>query len=370
MSPTSINPTASCHSQIAFPLDSEPSFAKLFTVSDQIKINGPSLALVAPLDLATACLATPAFRAIRRARPDLTPVIICPQSAVSFWAIHFKQILSYDETASPQQLAERFSNGTYHSAIILEDSRAARALSRLGVPQRIGFDLPALKNLLTNPISLPTPAGPLPHRVSRYLDLVEELSCEPRNPENFTPLPLPPRPRIPRIALAPDSDLGPACEWPTESYLKLIESLSKNLQPEFFLLSMPGKSPATDRLATAMNSEQTKKPDKNSSAEDFNLEQLLTILPTFSLLIAPNGTLVHLAAHLGLPTVTLMGPQDPRTHRPLGKIHSVLTTHAECSPCNLPKCPLDHRCLVELEVTRVAQAITASLPQREETASL
>ena len=283
-------------------------------MSDSVKINGPSLALVAPLTLNEACLAVPAFRAIRRARPDLTPVVLCPASAVSFWAVHFQQILSYDESASPQQLAERFSSGTYHSALILEDSRAARALCRLEVPQRIGFDLPELEKLLTEPITITMANGPLPHRVARFLNLADELGCEPRHPENFTPPALPNRSAIPRIALAPDSDFGSASQWPTERYLELADKISERFQAEFFLLSMPGTSPAADELAAAMNSEQSKPANKGQTDEDYNLEQLLATLPTFSLLVAPNGTLVHLADHLGLPTVTLMGPHLSLIH--------------------------------------------------------
>ena len=323
----------------------------------RLEITGPSLALVAPLDLIEACLVTPAFRAIRRPRPDLTPVILCPKSAVPFWAVHFQNILSYDEEASPQKLAERFSGGTYHSALILEDSRAARALSRLGVVQRIGFDLPELEKLITDPVTITVGNGPLPHRVTRYLSLAEQLNCDPHHPDNFAPPPLPARPQRPRIALAPDSDLGPAAQWPVSHYNELTKSLGEKINPEFFLLSMPGKSPAADQLTSAMSNKPVDKPKKETPSEDYNLEHLLQILPTFSTLIAPNGTLAHLAAHLGLPTVCLMGPHDPRTHRPLGKVHQVLTTHAECSPCLLPKCPLDHRCLNELAPATVAKAV-------------
>ena len=227
---------------------------------EPLEITGPALALVAPLDLTEACLATPAFRAIRRARPDLTPVILCPKSAVPFWAIHFQQILSYDESSSPQKLAERFSNGTYHSALILEDSRAARALCRLGVEQRIGFKTPELEKLLTDPVPITVENGPLPHRVTRYLKLAQELNCDPHHPENFAPPALPIRPQTPRIALAPDSDLGPAAEWPIPSFLELTKSLTEKSNPEFFLLSMPGKSPAAEQLTAAMGIKPPKEP--------------------------------------------------------------------------------------------------------------
>jgi len=325
-------------------------------VSSSVKISGSSLALVAPLDLTEACLATPAFRAIKNARPDLSPVILCPKSAVPFWSIHFAQILPYDETASAQQLAERFSSGTFHSAIILEDSRAARALSRLGIPQRLGRECAELKNLLSEPISIATAVGPPRHKVTLYLDLIDKIGCSTNNPANFSPPARLPRPQVPRIALAPDSDFGPSAQWPIESFHQFTELLAKTHEVEFFLVSLPGKSPATDALSQLLQKQKPSKGKKSQTGGDINLGNLLEMLPTFTALVGGNSTLIHLAAHLGLPTVALMGPHSPITHRPLGRIHEVLTTHAECSPCNLKKCPLDHRCLNELTPEAVTQA--------------
>lgn len=335
---------------------------KVLSVSDSVTITGPCLALVAPLDLTEACLASPAFRAVKNARPDLSAVVLCPKSAVPLWALHFPQILPYDEGASPQKLAERFSSGTFHSALILEDSRAARALSRLDVPQRIGRDLPELAKLITDPVSHVQPVGPPRHRVTRYLDLAQALGCDPNRPENFTAPPKSTPERPLRIALAPDSDLGPAAQWPVEHFQALTTHLGVGYEAEFFLLSMPGKSPAADALGKLLGHDPASAQSK--SGGDITLDELVEILPSFATLVSGNGTLLSLAAHLGIPTVALLGPHSPLTHRPLGRIHEVLTTYAECSPCNLTKCPLDHRCLQELAPETVAKAVSRVLAAR------
>ncbi|MEM9081936.1 MAG: hypothetical protein AAGC74_14725 [Verrucomicrobiota bacterium] len=51
------------------------------------------------------------------------------------------------------------------------------------------------------------------------------------------------------------------------------------------------------------------------------------------------------------------GPRSLKTHRPLGRFHERLSSHAECSPCLLPKCPLDHRCLLDLSVDEVTDSL-------------
>jgi ADP-heptose:LPS heptosyltransferase len=325
-------------------------------IADPIELQGPAVALVTPVDLAQACLALPAFRALQNSRPDLSPTLICPQSTLPFWALHFDQIGPYDDTASAKKLAGEFAQTDFHSAIFWEDSPATRALAQLEIPQRIGSTDPALAKLVTEAIPIVEPLGPPRHRLARYLDLAEALGCNPRQAANFAAPPLPPAPEIPQIALAPDSDLGPAAQWPLESFQQLTELIREELEVEFTLLAMPGNNSTAQELAGLLEIDP---PNDN------NLGELLTTLPTFSALVASDGTMPNLAATLGLPTVTLMGPRAVEVHRPPGTIHEPLTTHAECSPCNLSKCPLDHRCLRELTPERVAETALKLLAGRE-----
>jgi len=135
--------------------------------------------------------------------------------------------------------------------------------------------------------SLKTPPrenGPLPHRIDRYLDLAEHLACSPREAGNFSPPPLPPRPPRPRLALAPDTELGPAAEWPIHHYKSLIELLKDTLDPEVFIISMPDAASLADALTQSLNpnanAEQLQQP--SDSDFSFSLSSLCEVLPTFS----------------------------------------------------------------------------------------
>jgi ADP-heptose:LPS heptosyltransferase len=79
------------------------------------------------------------------------------------------------------------------------------------------------------------------------------------------------------------------------------------------------------------------------------------------LVVAADGSLPHLAAHVGSTCVTLFGPNDPAWKRPLGKRHAVVRRHVECAPCLLAKCPMDLRCQKELEAERVWIALRGKL---------
>src|SRR5690606_5787049 len=87
----------------------------------------------------------------------------------------------------------------------------------------------------------------------------------------------------------------------------------------------------------------------------------LPLLAAHSLVIAADGSLPHLAAHVGSTCVTLFGPNDPAWRRPLGRRHLVVKRHVECAPCLLAKCPMDLRCQNELETGRVRQAVLEKL---------
>ena len=69
---------------------------------------------------------------------------------------------------------------------------------------------------------------------------------------------------------------------------------------------------------------------------------------------------MHLAAALGVPTVGLFGPTNPRHHGPWGEPGRsvVLRTGIACSPCAKPErraCPVN-ACLTELSPRRVFEA--------------
>jgi heptosyltransferase-2 len=87
------------------------------------------------------------------------------------------------------------------------------------------------------------------------------------------------------------------------------------------------------------------------------LSQALPVIAAHSLVIAADSSLCHLAAHVGVTTIALFGPNEPAWRRPLGRQHMVVRQKVECSPCFQRKCPLDLRCQNELSYEDVANAI-------------
>ena len=65
----------------------------------------------------------------------------------------------------------------------------------------------------------------------------------------------------------------------------------------------------------------------------------------------------HLAAAVGVATVTLFGPTDRRLTAPRGRKSRTLDRAAPCAPCFLPRCPIDHVCLTRIEPDEVLHEV-------------
>ena len=76
-----------------------------------------------------------------------------------------------------------------------------------------------------------------------------------------------------------------------------------------------------------------------------------------ALLLTNDAGSMHLAAHLGIPTVAIFGSTEPAWTGPLGKGHEVIRHHVPCSPCFLRQCPLDFSCMTKITPLEVAGAV-------------
>ena len=65
---------------------------------------------------------------------------------------------------------------------------------------------------------------------------------------------------------------------------------------------------------------------------------------------------MHIASALGVPTVAVFGATDDTTTGPTGPLARVVREHAECAPCLLRECPIDHRCMTRVTPERVLAA--------------
>jgi heptosyltransferase-2 len=93
---------------------------------------------------------------------------------------------------------------------------------------------------------------------------------------------------------------------------------------------------------------------------NISIRQLMAMLSRCSLFLGNNSGPLHIAAALGLPTVSTIGPPVVPLWLPYGKNHIVLRKDLDCSPCNRDVCK-DHRCMQLITVDEVFEAVQAQI---------
>lgn len=291
-----------------------------------------------------ACFSVPAVRALGAS--GLRIGILCNDAQTGFWQTAAQSmVVGFSEKTLAKAVASAI--GEWEAAIVWEPGFAAEVVRLAKPPRILGPQQVALKKILTHPLR--STQGPLEHRVRYYLSAVEELGLETRQSAFFAPAEVATDALSDAVLLCPDSDFGPSHEWPLERWAELARRLMENQQPLVIASLDTGRSLGRS-LASRLGESAGFQP----------LSMVSSALPTlakYPRMIAVDGTLPHLAAHVGVTCITLFGPNDPQWKRPLGRRHLVVRRHVECAPCLLARCPLDSRCQLELETSAILQAI-------------
>ena len=292
------------------------------------------------------CFAVPAIRALMASGMQVG--VLCHAGQREFW----ETLPGLAVIECPRKVRDLVSviSGKWRAALLWEAGFAADAFKVAALPQRLGPATGKLAKQLTHPLGLTE--KPLDHRVRFYLSAVEEMGIHTTQAVFFAPVNIGIK-RSPRaVLLSPESDFGASHEWPLDRWLEIGRKLLDADQR----VTVVGLGPRRNSPAVPLAGEL------GGEVEFFRAEPLVGTLPMLAaqaFVVAADGSLPHLAAHVGATCVTLFGPNDPLWKRPLGKRHTVVKRHVECAPCLLPKCPLDLRCQHELETERVWAAVRA-----------
>jgi ADP-heptose:LPS heptosyltransferase len=125
--------------------------------------------------------------------------------------------------------------------------------------------------------------------------------------------------------------------WAPENFAKAARSLAERYGARVTVVGGPGDRGSVAAIMGSMG-------PLAARAEFPDLKGLAGILRSASIVICNNSGPLHLAAALGVPTVSVMGPTDPVLWRPRGEHQEVVRGLVKCSPCQRGECA-DHRCL-------------------------
>lgn len=138
--------------------------------------------------------------------------------------------------------------------------------------------------------------------------------------------PLPPNRSLPRAApsivlLHPGAG-SRRKRWPLEGFRDTAERIAAlGLKPEFVI------GPAEEDLVPALSG----LPHRLHRPQD--LLELAALFRSADGYVGNDSGASHLAAWMGLPTVAIFGPSDPRRWRPFGPAAAVVQPPLDCTPC-------------------------------------
>jgi lipopolysaccharide heptosyltransferase II len=311
-------------------------------------------------------MALPALAALRAAEPHARITVIGRWAALLSGQGLADVCLPYPRRLRPRVTMGRVLRADPPAlAILLPNSiESALAACWWRAERRVGFDTDGRRALLTDVVPLPAPRH---HQVDEYAALVEAVGA----PVGEDVVPawrllehptieaelhallegagVPAGARI--VGLHLGAAFGRSKLWPAESFGRLATRLLRaGLTP--LLLGSPA-----DGAVAEIASKAARHPPLSLVGRD-RPSILPWLLARLACLVSADTGVAHLAAALGVPTVTLFGPTDPGLSAPRGPKAWAVHRAVPCSPCFLAICPIDHVCLEGIEAEEVEQRVT------------
>lgn len=309
--------------------------------------------------LGDAVMTVPAVRAIKRSIAGVKVSVLTRSKLADFWKIvpEVDEVIEIAPRDTVFAVARKIRSG-FDMAVLLPNSvRSAIEVFLARIPRRVGYRGKSRSWLLNEILPGKMKPGPPEHQYHNYLALAEfagakidkaacneETALGTNHPESKEQGKL-------KIGLCPGAEYGPAKRWLPERFAEVVNSVSKRRECEWLFFGTSRDQAVGGQIVEHIEGDVTNLIGKTTLAE------LITALSECRLLLTNDTGTMHLAAFLGVPTVSIFGSTEPTLTGPLGTGHRILRHHVECSPCFLRECPLDFRCMRGIETDEVVEAV-------------
>jgi len=259
------------------------------------------------------------------------------------------------------RLARQLASRNYDAAYVLPNSLKSALLPFMaGIPQRIGFTGESRFGLINVRHTLDKAA--LPQMVGRFAQLAEAPGTPPARPipyprirstaseqqRTLDALGLERPARI--VAFCPGAEYGPAKRWPAAHFAALARKLAAR-GCAIWLFGSPKDHAIAEEIS------QLAPGLCRNLCGATSLAQAVDLLALTDLVVCNDSGLMHVAAAVDRPLVTLYGSSSPGFTPPLSDQADILSLKLDCSPCFKRECPLGHLdCLKQLTPEMVLAA--------------
>jgi len=319
--------------------------------------------------LGDAVMSLPAIRAIRQVFPHAHLAVLARPSVAGLYSREtcIDRVIPYPRqkgVAGRSEFAAGLRREQFDGAILLQNAFDAAFLTWLaGIPERIGYRRDGRGFLLTRPIRVPEP-GEIPrHERFYYLELLRRAGMIERFPvtnairldgieaarqsglAHYASLGM----AGPVIGISPGAAYGNAKRWLPERFAEVAQAFLAEC-PQVALFGSQSESALCETVASQLRAARV---DVRNLAGATSLGEFIDLAAACRLFLTNDSGAMHVVSALGVPTVAVFGATDDTTTGPTGPLARVVREHAECSPCLLRECPIDHRCMTAVTAGRV-----------------
>jgi len=318
--------------------------------------------------LGDAVMSLPAIRAIRGAFPGAHLAVLARSWVADLYARErcIDQIVPYPaKTFSERRaLARTLRTAHYDAAILLPNSfDSALTMWMARIPERIGYSRDARGILLTRSIPVPEPGDIPRHERFYYLELLRRAGImekfPPTEPIELDGIPAAREAGVaklaalgiaqPVIGISPGAAYGNAKRWLPERFAEAAARIASEHGATALVFGAAAERALCQQIGEAI-------PHARNLAGETTLRDFIDLAAACSLFLTNDSGAMHIASALAVPAVAVFGATDDATTGPSGRHWRILREHAECSPCLLRDCPIDHRCMTRVTTNSVVTA--------------
>ena len=315
--------------------------------------------------LGDAVMSLPAIRAVRQVFPHAHIAIAARPWVADLYAreTSIDRIIPY--TGSRLAFAARLREERFDGAILLQNAFDAALIAWLArIPERIGYNRDARGLLLTRAIPVPEPGDIPRHERFYYLELLRRAGLIERFPptdairlegieaaresgvRHLAAMGV----ALPVIGISPGAAYGNAKRWLPDRFAEVARSFQA-VSAGVLVFGSASERPLCEEVAAHLSRSHI---ETRNLAGQTTLGEFIDLSSACRLFLTNDSGAMHVASALAVPTVAIFGATDDATTGPTGPLARVVREHAECSPCLLRDCPIDHRCMTRVTAEKVA----------------
>jgi heptosyltransferase II len=318
--------------------------------------------------LGDAVMSLPAIRAIRGIFPRAHVALVARPWVADLYARErsIDRLIPFSAKgfAEKRAFAAHLRAERFDAAILLPNSfDSALTMWIAGIPERIGYKRDGRGVLLTRAIPVPEPGDIPRHERFYYLELLRRAGMMERFPAaeaieldgldaaraagaaKMKELGISP----PVIGVSPGAAYGDAKRWLPDRFGEAASLVARERGASVLIFGSAAERGLCTQVGASI-------PGSHNLAGETSLREFIDLAAACSLFLTNDSGAMHIASAVAVPTAAVFGATDDTTTGPCGRRVRVIRDHAECSPCLLRNCPIDHRCMTRVGANLVAEA--------------